>query len=159
SGRVDGNLWGQFQMSEQDGFVRVSTTQDRFNWWEENPDPVSNNVFVLAGEEDLQVVGQVRDIAVGESLWATRFAGDKAYLVTFQSIDPLWTVDLSDPANPTLLSELEVPGVSTYIHPIDGDNLLTIGYGSDEEWGIDWSTSISLFDVSDPTAPSLTDTL
>ena len=47
--------------------------------------------------------------------------------MTFMNIDPLWVLDLSDPYNPAILGELHVPGVSTYIHPVDDDNLLTIG--------------------------------
>jgi hypothetical protein len=87
--------------------------------------------------------------------------GDRAYLVTFENMDPLWVIDLSDPTNPTILGELEIPGVSTYIHPVDEDTLLTIGIGGGEDGlGLDWSvTQISLFDVSDPTNPTLADTL
>jgi len=85
-----------------------------------------------------------------ESLHATRFDGDKAYIVTFFRIDPLWVVDLSDPANPTISGELEVPGWSTYIQPL-GDQLLSIGIDNVKGWRV----SVSLFDVADPAKPGL----
>ena len=85
-------------------------------------------------------MGLVEGIADGERIWSARFMGDRAYLVTFETIDPLWVLDLSDPVNPIILGELEVPGVSTYIHPIDESTLLTIGIGpGDDGLGLDWS--------------------
>ena len=78
-------------------------------------------------------------------------------------MDPLWTIDLSDPTNPTIMGELEVPGVSTYIHPLSDDAILTIGLGpADEETGLglDWShTRLSLFNVSNFSDPQLSQTL
>jgi hypothetical protein len=87
------------------------------------------------------------ELAAGESLYATRFAGDKAYVVTFLQTDPLWVVDLSDPKNPRVAGHLEVPGWSSYLEPL-GDLLLSIGWESN-------TVAASLFDVSDPAAPAL----
>ncbi len=161
SGRVDGNIRNQFSLSELDGRVRVSTTSNPWNtcWMCDEVALPSNNVFVLEGADELKVVGEVRGIAEGETIWASRFVGDRGYLVTFRQMDPLWTVDLSNPTAPKILGELEVPGVSTYIHPLAGEKLLTIGFGSDENWGMNWSTSVSLFDVATPEEPALVDAL
>ena len=61
------------------------------------------------------------------------------------------------------MGELHVPGVSTYIHPLSDDMLLTIGMGpADEETGLglDWSsTRLSTFDVSNFSDPQLAQTL
>ncbi len=124
----------------------------------------SNHVSVLqnVGDGVLETVGEINDIACGERIWSARFVGEIGYLVTFRNIDPLWTIDLSDPTNPTILGELEVPGVSTYIHPVNEDLLLTIGIGpaGEDGFGLDWSqTQISLFDVSDLENPTLADSL
>jgi len=124
----------------------------------------SNHVSVLqdVGDGILETVGEINDIACGERIWSARFVGEIGYLVTFRNIDPLWTIDLSDPTNPTILGELEVPGVSTYIHPVNEDLLLTIGIGpaGEDGFGLDWSqTQISLFDVSDLENPILADSL
>jgi hypothetical protein len=69
-------------------------------------------------------------IVSGENLYATRFDGARLYVVTFRQIDPLWIIDLSDPANPSIQGELQVPGWSTYLHPM-GDRLLAMGQ---ERW-------------------------
>ncbi len=85
--------------------------------------------------------------ANGESLYATRFAEDKAYVVTFRQTDPLWVVDLADPLNPVVAGHVEVPGWSSYLQPI-GDLLFSIGLESGR-------VAASLFDVADPADPKL----
>ncbi|MBU6399191.1 MAG: beta-propeller domain-containing protein [Verrucomicrobia bacterium] len=86
----------------------------------------------------------------GEQLHATRFDGNRVYVVTFRQVDPLFVVDLSDPANPTVAGEVEVPGWSTYIDPL-GDKLVTIGVQVSNTWQV----AVSLFDVSNPAQPTL----
>ena len=158
SGRVDGLLFDQFSLDEQDGFVRVATTSNLFGrWWLENPPPVSNNVFVLAPSAgSFQVVGAARGIAPDERIFSARFQGDRGYLVTFEQIDPLFTLDLSNPYAPRVVGELEIFGFSTYLHPIADDKLLSIGVGGDET-GANWRTQVSLFDVGDFAHPALDD--
>ncbi|MBJ80075.1 MAG: hypothetical protein CMH60_02035 [Myxococcales bacterium] len=155
SGRVPGVIRDQFALSEYEGNIRVASTVGRWNrWWEDDPSEPNNHVFVLNGDDSLNVVGSIGDIAIGEQIWSSRFKGEKGYLVTFENIDPIWTIDLSNPTSPTLEGELKVPGVSTYIHPIADGRLLTIGYGGDDN-GLDWTTEVSLFDVSDFQNPTL----
>ncbi len=125
-------------------------------------DGTENRVTVLqaASNGSLQETGKIDGIACGETIWSARFIGERAYLVTFRNIDPLWVIDLADPADPKILGELEVPGVSTYIHPVNENTLMTIGIGpaNEDGTGLDWSkTQISLFDVSDPSNPTLAD--
>lgn len=158
SGRVEGTLHNQFALDEHEGYLRVATTTNRWGrWWVENPPLPENHVYVLGlrGRE-LEAVGHLGNIAEGESIFAARMIGDKGYLVTFQQTDPLFTLDLSDPTAPRLVGELEIPGFSTYIHPLDGDKLLTIGVGGDET-GANWRTQISMFDVSDFAQPQAFD--
>lgn len=107
------------------------------------PDPAS------AGPLGVVKLGELA-LGHGERLFATRFAGDRAYIVTFEQIDPLWIVDLSDPTKPAIYGELEVPGWSTYIHPI-GDRLVTVGIDNLNGW----RAAVSLFDVRDPAHPAL----
>ena len=87
------------------------------------------------------------ELANGESLFATRIAGDKAYVVTYQQTDPLWVVDLADPQNPVIAGQIEVPGWSTHLEPI-GDMLFAIGWDSN-------TVAASLFDVADAANPKL----
>jgi uncharacterized secreted protein with C-terminal beta-propeller domain len=155
SGRVVGTINGQFSLSVYDNTVRVASTTDVWNrWWMEEPPPTVNHVFVLEGDSQLDVVGQIGGIAEGERIWSSRFVGERAFLVTFRNIDPLFTIDLSDKSNPRLIGELKVPGVSTYIHPVDENHLLTTGWGGDEN-GLDWNVHVSLFDVSDFANPKV----
>ena len=180
SGRVTGTVQDQFSMSEFQGSIRIASTSDIWGrWWldsemDENGEPIfngpSNQVTILQHEgndclispcNSLIQVGIVDDIAPNETIWSVRFIGNRGYLVTFENIDPLWVIDLSNPLDPIILGELEVPGVSTYIHPVNENTLLTIGIGPGEDGlGLDWSTTqISLFDVSEPTNPTLADSM
>ena len=173
SGRVEGTVNDQFSISEHNGDIRVASTSDNWGmWWrlaefDDNGDPVwsgpTNQITILTddGEGYLDQIGYIGGIAEGETIWSARFGGDRGYLVTFMNIDPLWVLDLSDPYEPVILGELHVPGVSTYIHPIDEDNLLTIGIaGGQDGLGLDWSTTqVSLFDVSNTSSPTLADTI
>ena len=87
------------------------------------------------------------ELAKGENLYATRFAGDRVYIVTFLQTDPLWVVDLKDPRNPTISGHLEVPGFSTYLQPV-GNYLFSVGLESG-------TVAASLFDATDPGKPGL----
>lgn len=164
SGRIDGTILDQFSISEYQGVLRVATTVGQWNrWWMEDPEPMSSSIITLVRgvnpETDqpiLQEYGRIDGIAETERIWSARFVEDRAYLVTFRNIDPLWTIDLSNPMNPAILGELKVPGVSTYIHPLNEDMLLTIGMGpaGDDGLGLDWSnTRLSTFDISNITDP------
>jgi len=165
SGRVNGTVLNQFSMSEHEGVLRVATTTGQWNrWWMDDPEPMSSQLVTLTRGVDLETqrqvlveTGKVGGIAPGERIWSARFDGDRAYIVTFEQIDPLWVIDVSDETNPVILGELKVPGVSTYIHPLSRDHLLTIGLGpaNEDGTGLDWSgTQLSLFDIQDPTAPA-----
>jgi hypothetical protein len=102
--------------------------------------------FSLANPAAPVALGSL-DLAQGEQLYATRFDGSRAYIVTAQSYDPLWVVELSDPAHPTVAGSVDVPGWITYIAPL-GDQLLTLGYQNSQ-------VAVSLFDVHDPAQPGL----
>jgi uncharacterized secreted protein with C-terminal beta-propeller domain len=88
----------------------------------------------------------------GERIFAVRFLGEKGYVVTFRQVDPLYTLDLSDPQKPTVRGELKILGFSSYLHPIGDDLLLGLGQDANEQ-GETQGTQLSLFDVSDLGAP------
>lgn len=105
--------------------------------------------FSLSNPEKPRTLGSV-EVGKNETLFATRFDGDRVYIVTFLRIDPLWIVDNSVPEKPEVLGELEIPGWSTYIHPM-GDRLITMGIDNVNGW----RPAVQLFDVSNPQKPSL----
>lgn len=155
SGLVDGWALNQFSMSEYNGFFRVATTKWQFDedegWWSESV----NQVLVLKRDgANLEVVGSLQNIAPGEQIYAVRFLGNRGFIVTFEQTDPLFTIDLSDPYNPKLVGELQIPGFSNYIHPMGEDYLLTIGVNGDES-GWTWGVALNIFDVSDFANPKL----
>jgi hypothetical protein len=155
SGEVEGRLLNQFAMSEFDGDLRVATTVD--DW--RSSDETESKVTVLRPDgEELEVLSSIGGLGEGEQIFAVRFLGETAYVVTFRQIDPLYVLDLSDPANPVLQGELKIPGYSAYLHPV-GDGLL-LGVGQDAtDQGQTLGTQLSLFDVSDPLNPQRIDTL
>ncbi|MEL6983805.1 MAG: beta-propeller domain-containing protein, partial [Actinomycetota bacterium] len=153
SGSVRGHLLNQFSMSEYRGYLRVATTDG--NPW----DSRSSESFVTVLSEsggDLVQAGQVGGLGRGEQIFAVRFLGDIGYVVTFEQIDPLYTIDLSDPENPVTRGELKIPGFSSYLHPWGEDYVIGIGTDGDDE-GRTFGAVASLFDVSDIDDPQLVD--
>lgn len=150
-GTVPGRPLNQFALDAHQGYLRIATTQ---GWW----DTASNNLYVL-GEEagQLNVVGAVEGLAPGESIFAARFFGDRAFLVTFRQVDPLFAIDLSDPTAPTVTGELKIPGFSHYLHGVEDDHLFGLGRDADVETGRPGLPQLSLFDVSDMAQPTVVD--
>jgi hypothetical protein len=153
SGVVAGWLVGQFAMSEHEGRLRVASTEEP-DWWSgEGQDASESRVTVLrdAGGK-LVREGLVTGLGKGERIYAVRFIGDRGFVVTFRQVDPLYVVDLADPARPAVRGELKIPGFSSYLHPVGDDLLVGIGQAATDR-GRTTGTQVSLFDVSDPAAP------
>jgi uncharacterized secreted protein with C-terminal beta-propeller domain len=148
SGEVLGVIHNQFSLSEHNGYLRVVTTVGG-PWGEES----DSQVRVLStGGGVLTEVGSVGGIGRGEQVQSVRFVGDVGYVVTFRQIDPFYTIDLSDPANPRILGELKIPGFSSYLHPISDTLVLGVGSDADPDGRVT-GAKVSLFDVSDLSAP------
>jgi uncharacterized secreted protein with C-terminal beta-propeller domain len=139
AGSVNGQVLNQFSMDENGQYFRIATTTN----WGSNP---SNNVFVMTNNAgSLQVVGALSGLAPGEYIRAVSFLGDRAFIVTFQQIDPLFGIDLSNPTAPVSVGELHMPGFSTYLQPLDANHLLGIGRDAVHTGGL----ALSLFDITD----------
>ena len=145
SGEVPGMVLNQFSMDEYGDYFRVATTTH-----EGTP---QNNVYIL--NMALNITGSLEGLAQGETIYSARFMGQRGYLVTFQKIDPLFVIDLSDPRHPEKLGYLKVTGYSDYLHPYDENHLIGIGKETTEEGEFAWyqGVKISLFDVSNVTNP------
>ncbi|MEM2892880.1 MAG: beta-propeller domain-containing protein [Candidatus Bathyarchaeia archaeon] len=151
-GVVPGWVLNQFSMDEFNGYFRIATTIGRY--WGEAVRP-RNNVYIL--NSSLGIVGRLEGLAPGEEIYSARFMGSRCYLVTFKKVDPLFVLDLSDPANPKVLGRLKIPGYSNYLHPYDDSHLIGIGKETVEAegGGFAWyqGVKISLFDISDVENP------
>jgi hypothetical protein len=155
SGVLPGFVQSQFSLDEYDGTVRVSTTENRWNLQTGESQGPKNRVFTLQADDgDLNVLGQTEVFGENEQIFATRFIGDLGYVVTFRQIDPLFVVDLSDPAQPRVAGELHIPGFSNFLFPLDAEHLLSIGRDATED-GRSLGIALQIFDVSDPSAPQL----
>jgi uncharacterized secreted protein with C-terminal beta-propeller domain len=143
NGIVPGFVLNQFSMDESENF-RIATS-----------DGIANNVYVL--DEQLTILGRLEGLAPNEDIYSARFMGDRCYLVTFQKVDPLFVIDLSDATNPQVLGKLKIPGYSDYLHPYDETHLIGIGKETiaDETGDFSWyqGVKISIFDVSDVEHP------
>lgn len=171
SGSVRGHLgWNAlrkpFRMSEKDGYLRVATFNDRQG---SDQSPIIVSVLQPDGSGNLAKVSELPNDnepahigKPGEQLYASRFLGDRAYLVTFRQTDPLYIIDFQNPSAPFIAGELEIAGYSDYLQPINENYLLGIGKDAvaapdgrgDGRGALVQGLKLSLFNVSDPAQPT-----
>ncbi|MEV2266657.1 beta-propeller domain-containing protein [Nonomuraea africana] len=144
SGKVPGRLLNQYAMSEHEGNLRIATTLA-------DQKTSSSAVYVLRADT-LAKLGEVGGLGKDERIYSVRFIGPVGYVVTFRQVDPLYTLDLRDPAAPKVTGELKITGYSAYLHPAGDGRLIGLGQEASEK-GRTLGTQVSLFDVSDPAAP------
>ncbi|MBB5113899.1 beta-propeller domain-containing protein [Micromonospora echinospora] len=151
AGSVPGWLINQYALSEWDGHLRVATTiGDR--WGRGNAS--QSGVYVLRADgPTLKRVGAVTGLGKGERIYAVRFIGGTGYVVTFRETDPLYGVDLRDPAKPRVTGELKINGYSAYLHPAGDGRLIGVGQDATDRGRVT-GTQVSLFDVADPARPA-----
>ncbi len=154
-GEVPGYLKNQFSMDEYGGNLRVATTS---NVYTRTGSYEYNNVFVL--DSGMKTVGSLTHIAEQEKIYATRFIGDRLYMVTFKRIDPFFVIDLADPAKPAILGKLKIPGYSDYLYPYDKNTIIGVGKETaTNDWGgvSTRGVKLALFDVTDVDNPKQID--
>jgi uncharacterized secreted protein with C-terminal beta-propeller domain len=156
-GLADGSVLNQYSMDEFNGCFRAAMTVSH-NWDE------SKNALVIF-DQSMEPLGKIDNMAPGERIYSARFMGERAFMVTYRTVDPLFALDLSDPRNPKVLGELKIPGYSSYLHPYDENHLIGFGRDTEELTTIDSKGTVvnvravnrglklALFDVSDMTAP------
>lgn len=150
-GSVPGRILNQFSMDEHNGYFRIATTSGNIRRTDEGTS--KNNLYVLG--KDMEIHGRLEGIAPGEKIYSVRFMQDRAYMVTFRTVDPLFVIDLHKPESPAVLGKLKIPGYSDYLHPYDEHHL--IGFGkeavADKDMAYYQGMKIALFDVSDVSHP------
>ncbi len=145
-GTVPGSVADRFKLDEWNGVLRIVSN----TWWPERHTYLTN--FDIANpSQGFQQISQITiPDAQGETLYATRFAGDLAYLVTYLTIDPLFVIDLTDATKPEVKGQLKVPGWSVHIEPIGNNQLIALGVDDTDNQR---RVKVSWFDVSDPSNP------
>ncbi len=165
NGEVPGQLLNQFSMDEHEGNLRVATTTQPVYFGirrlsgitrdTQIQDTQKNHLYVL--DNDLDIIGKLEDLAPGERIYSARFIKDRAYLVTFKKVDPLFVIDISQPSQPKILGKLKIPGYSDYLHPYDEDTIIGLGKEAQEskqgDFALYQGMKIALFDVSDVANP------
>lgn len=131
-----GYLNDSFSIDEYDGYLRMVVTRGR-----------TNAVYVL--DQKLKLTGKITNLAKDERVYSARFLGDTGYFVTYKEMDPLFSVDLSNPKNPKILGRLKIPGFSNYLHFYGEDKLLGIGMDVDKKGDVTDGVKLSMFDISD----------
>ena len=148
NGKVPGRELNQFSMDEYNDYFRIVTRS-----WINGTS--QSCLYIL--DMNLTVVGRLEGLGLSENLHSSRFMGDRCYLVTFKKTDPLFVINLTDPANPTVLGELKIPGYSDYLHPYDATHIIGVGKETVEASQGDFAwyqgIKISLFDVSNVSNP------
>lgn len=141
-----GSVLNQYSMDEHNGYFRVATS---------NLGDMAQGSQLTIYDDRLEVASSLKNLAPNEKIYSCRFLGDKVYMVTFRTTDPLFVIDASDPSSPRVLGELKIPGFSQYLHPY-GDHLL-IGFGKSAqdkgEFAYTTGIKLSLFDISDSENP------
>ena len=154
-----GQTINQFSIDEYEGNLRVALYNNE-----------GSRIVIFNNE--MEKIGKTEKLAEGEKMYSSRFLGNKAYLVTYKTVDPLFVVDLSNPGEPQVLGELKIPGYSTYLHPYDENHLIGIGMQTEEKIYRDSSGRVTstaavitgmkmaLFDVTDVNNPiQISDTI
>ncbi|WP_435741737.1 beta-propeller domain-containing protein [Nocardioides sp. SYSU DS0663] len=155
AGQVDGAVRDRWAMDEVDGVLRLALSPTT------ETDAASSVVTMRRRGDELVEVGRLDGIAPREDITSVRWFDDLAIVVTFRQVDPLFTIDLTDPAAPRLLGELKVPGFSAYLHPLGERRLLGIGEGPQrrEDGRRTWGAQAGLFKVTDLTDVRRLDTV
>jgi uncharacterized secreted protein with C-terminal beta-propeller domain len=140
-------------MDENNGVLRVASTR---GWV---PDATVTSYVTTYGDQTgtLTQLGQIGNVGTGEDIRSVRFDGDRGFLVTFKKTDPLFVFDLKDATAPKLLGELQIPGFSTYMQPLDTNHMLAIGFTADDQGSYAFfnGIQIQIFDVTDLANPTL----
>lgn len=150
-GEVPGVILNQFSMDEHSNNFRIAATKGDI--WATDERISKNCLYIL--DNMLTITGRIEDMAPGEKIYSVRFMGDRAYVVTFKTVDPLFVIDLKNPIKPAILGVLKIPGYSDYLHPYDNNHIIGFGKDAVEIKGQAYyqGMKIALFDVTNVSKP------
>ncbi len=142
--QASGRVFSRWQMDEYEGVLRVISQLS-------TGDPLIETFAIESSDSIVALGSGTLTLPEPESLRSARFDGDRAYAITAERTDPLFTIDLSDPSDPKQIGALEIPGWVYHLEP-RGDRILALGFDPSHSEG---ALNVSLFDVSDFADPQL----
>lgn len=158
--KVEGSVNNQFSMDEYNGYFRIAVT--KYDYSDITGEANHKNLLYIF-DEDMNEVGRIDGFAKGESIKSVRFMEDIAYVITYEDIDPLFVIDLSNPSAPEILGEVEITGFSSQLIPVDENTVLGIGYSTVPSGFEDMERTdgikLVLFDVTDKSNPLVLDSV
>ncbi len=139
---ISGYVLDQYSLNEYKGNLRVATSVN-----DENQKKDSNNIYIL--NENMKIVGKLENFSVGNEIQAAVFIKDKAYVETFNILDPFYVINLSDVKKPEIISELKFDGYNSNFVPYDETHIIAFGLvlNNDKQ---PIGLKVSLYDVNNP---------
>lgn len=156
TGSVQGAVLGSHALDEYGGNLRVGS--------KDSSRPISY-VSILGVDGDRLSSLAAVEIAEWEGMRAVHFAGERGYVVTFPEMarqrysDPFFVLDLANPRSAKTIGKLEIPGFSTYLHPLDGTHFLGVGFDADLRRGTALGVNLEILDATEPDKPRRTHVL
>lgn len=155
-GEVNGQIMSGFSINENGNYLRLATARSPYSpRLTSSATDSYSSIYIL--DNNLSIVGKLENLATTEKIYAARFIGNRAYLVTLAAADPLFVINLSDPAKPAVLGAVTLPGLNNYLYPVDADGtkLLSLGREAKDVSGstVAQGLKLSLFDFSDLAKP------
>lgn len=130
SATVKGSVLNQYSLDEYEGVLRAAAT---VSYTSTEKNRVTNASLYCLDTENFNIVGALEEFAPdGEEVTSARFDKETAYICTAEIIiltDPVYAIDLSDPANPVSKDTGVIKGYSIALRTFADDTLLGIGYG------------------------------
>lgn len=149
--RVAGALLSRWQIDERDGILRVVSQKGAGRTGNGIGMPEVVTFAVVSAREFAPLGATSIKLPRQEGLRAVRFDGPRAYAITYNQTDPLFTIDLSNPLAPRVRGELFMPGFMFHLEP-HGDRVIGLGLDRTDPKG---SLNVSLFDVADMDHPKM----
>lgn len=145
---AEGQVSSRWQIDEHAGVLRVLSQPPA---WDLQAPPVVQTFAIVSSQEFAPLGRTELTLPRPEQLQSVRFDGARAYAITAERQDPLFTIDLSDPAKPLQRGELEIPGFVYHMEP-RGDRVIGLGF---DQGSAEGAITVSLFDVSDLDQPTM----
>ena len=147
SGAIEGTVKDKYSLYYNDGILSAAVNYT--NYSSDDDEPIQKN-YLYTLNDNLEVLGKTGSFGNGEEIKSVTYKDGYAYIVTFMQTDPLFAIDLHDPKNPVIVSELKMPGFSTHMRPFTDGRIVGFGYTADEETGRTTGLKLSVYDNSDP---------